>query len=62
MSETKLEANSGPIAKKFRYYSENSLSKIEHCEKFVMFAKFSLCLIAKIFDFFVTFFIFFFEN
>ena len=28
------------------------IAKIEHCENFAMFVKFSLCLIAKIFEFF----------
>ena len=36
-----------PIAKIFA-----SLAKIRHSENFAMFAKFSLCLIAKIFNFF----------
>ena len=41
----------GPLAKIFA-----SLAKIRHSENFAMFAKFSLCLIAKIVDFFDFFF------
>ena len=43
----------GPIAKIFA-----SLAKIRHSENFAMFAKFSLCLIVKIFEIFDFFFIF----
>ena len=55
MSETKLEVKIVGHSEKFSLISEifAKLAKIMH---FAMFAKISLCLIAKIFYFFLFFF------